>query len=287
MRFSEILMALAVPLIWGLGVTFSKPVVDQFPPILLMALRFSVTSLVLVWFVTPPWQLMRSLFVIALISAAVQYALTFNGLRLLDASTAVLVVQLEVPFCTFLAIVFLKERVTLRKWLGIAVAFVGVLLITGEPRFEDNHLGILLVIGGALSWAIGQVMVRNLGQIGGFTVIAWVAVLATPQLFIVSAIFETGQVEAVRSAGFLVWAVVVYLGLIMTAVAYGLWYTLLGRHPLSQLAPFLLLLPVFSVIANIILLDEQLTLMLIIGGSTIIGGVAFIVFEQSPNVDDT
>ena len=281
------MMALAVPLIWGLGVTFSKPVVDQFPPILLMALRFTVTSLVMVWFVKPPWRLMRSLFVIALISAAVQYGLTFNGLRLLDASTAVLIVQLEVPFCTLLAIAFLKEKTTLRKWLGMATAFVGVLLIAGEPRFEDNHLGILLVIGGALSWAIGQVMVRNLGQIGGFTVIAWVAVLATPQLFILSAIFETGQVEAVSSAGFLVWAVVVYLGLIMTAVAYGLWYSLLGRYPLSQLAPFLLLLPVFSVIANIILLGEQLTLMLIIGGSTIIGGVAIIVFEKPPKVDDS
>ena len=281
------MMALAVPLIWGLGVTFSKPVVDQFPPILLMALRFTVTSLVMVWFVKPPWRLMRSLFVIALISAAVQYGLTFNGLRLLDASTAVLIVQLEVPFCTLLAIAFLKEKTTLRKWLGMAIAFVGVLLIAGEPRFQGNHLGILLVIGGALSWAVGQVMVRNLGQVGGFTLIAWVAVFATPQLFLATAIFETGQIEAIRSASWLVWVVVVYLGLIMTAVAYGLWYTLLGKYPISQVAPFLLLLPVFSIIANIILLGEHLTPMLVIGGVTIIGGVAFIVFEQPPDAQFT
>jgi len=280
MKTSDVLMAVAVPLIWGMGFTFAKPVVEQFPPILLMALRFTVTALILVWFVKPPWHLMRDIFIIALISAAVQYGLTFNGLRLLDASTAILVVQLEVPFCTLLAMIFLKEQTTMRKWLGMGVAFGGVALIAGEPRLAGNHLGILLTIGGAFSWAIGQVMARGLGQVGGFTLIAWVAVFAAPQLFVASAIFEDNQIELIRSAGWEIWATVVYLGIVMTAVGYGFWYHLLGKYPVSQVAPFLLLLPIFTIIASVLLLGETLTPWVVAGGLAVIAGVAVIVIER-------
>lgn len=270
-------------MIWGMGFTFAKPVVEHFPPILLMALRFTVTALVLVWFVKPPWHLMRDIFFIALISAAVQYGLTFNGLRLLDASTAVLVIQLEVPFCTLLAIFFLKEQTSLRKWLGMAIAFGGVALIAGEPRLAGNHTGILLTIGGAFTWAIGQVMIRRLGQVGGFTLIAWVAVFATPQLFVASALFEDNQIEAIRSAGWMVWGTVVYLGIVMTAVGYGFWYHLLGKYPVAQVAPFLLLLPIFTVIASILLLGETLTPWLLAGGAVVIVGIAVIVIKRPGN----
>ena len=49
MKLSDVLIALMVPLVWGMGLVVAKPAVDQFPPILLMALRFFVTALILVW----------------------------------------------------------------------------------------------------------------------------------------------------------------------------------------------------------------------------------------------
>ncbi len=54
LRPQDVLMGLAVPLIWGLGVVFAKAAIEHFPPILLMALRFTLTALILVWFVEPP-----------------------------------------------------------------------------------------------------------------------------------------------------------------------------------------------------------------------------------------
>jgi O-acetylserine/cysteine efflux transporter len=68
----------------------------------------------------------------------------------------------------------------------------------------------------------------------------------------------------------------------MTALGYSLWYTLIRRHPVGQVAPFLLLLPVFSVIGGITLLGEQLTLHVALGGAVVIAGVAFILFERVP-----
>ncbi len=281
-RPRDLLMGLMVPLIWGMGVVFAKAAIGHFPPILLMALRFSLTALVLVWFVRPPWHLMRQIFWIALISAAVQYSLTFNGLRGVDASTAVLVIQLEVPYLVILGVIFLRETAGLRKWIGIAISFVGVAFIAGEPKLGGAWVALILLAGGAFAWAVGQIMVSRLGEIGGFTLIAWVAVFAAPQLFVFSAVLEGPPLPYIRSADWVVWSTVAYLGIVMTAFGYGLWYTLLGRHPVSRVGPFLLLLPVFSVIGGVVLLEEELTMMVMTGGSVVILGLAIILIERPP-----
>ncbi len=282
MSVQHILLAVSVPLIWGMGFVFAKGALEFFPPILLMAFRFLVTASVLVWFVKPPVALMGRIALIALISAAIQYSLTFTGLKNLDASIAVLVVQLEVPFMVLLGVVFLKERPDLQKYFGIVLAFAGVALIAGEPRLEHTYLPLALVVGGAFFWAVGQVMIRSLGEVGGFTLIAWVAVMATPQLFIASAIFEENQLELIQQANWIVWGTVIYLGLVMTAIGYTIWYHLLGKYELRQVGPFLLLLPVFSIIASAIFLDEKMTTTSWIGGIIVIFGIGVITVEKWP-----
>lgn len=276
MKPVDILLAIAVAVIWGMGFIFAKAAIDHFPPILLMALRFTLTALVLVWFVRPPWQLLHKLFWIALVSAAVQYSLTFTGLKGLDASTASLVVQLEVPFGALLAWLVLRDPLGWRRAFGMLLAFIGVALIAGEPRYEDNLQSILLVVGGALTWAVGQIMIKRLGVVGGFTLIAWVAVCAAPQLFVASLLIEDGQFDAIMHAPPIVWMAVLYLGLVMTAFGYALWYHLLGRNDVNQVMPFLLLLPVTAVAGGVLLLDETLTINIVAGGALAIGGVAII-----------
>jgi len=281
LRPMEIAMGIAVPLIWGLGVVFAKAAIEHFPPVLLMSLRFALTALLLVWFVRPPWGLMGRLFAIALVSAALQYSLTFNGLRGVDASTAVLVIQLEVPFLAILGAVFLGEKAGPRSWTGIAIGFAGVALIAGEPRLEGAWGSLALLMGGAFAWAVGQIMVRRLGRLDGFTMIAWVAVFAAPQLLAISLALEADHLAAIRAAGWVVWGTVAYLGLVMTALGYGLWYSLVLRHPVSRVGPFLLLLPVFSVIGGVTLLGEELSLRIAIGGAVVVAGVALILTART------
>lgn len=276
----DMLMGLAVALVWGMGLVFAKAAIAHFPPILLMSLRFTVTALALVWFVKPPLGQMRALFWVAIVSAAVQYSLTFTGLKGLEAGVTALIVQLEVPFLTLLGALLLKEVTGARKWLGIGLAFAGVAIIVGAPRVAGAWGSVALVIGGSFVWALGQIMVRRLRDIGGLTVTAWVAVFAAPQLLGMSLLFETGHVEALRSAGPVVWAAVAYLGLIMTALGYGLWYSLIRRHPVSQVAPFLLLLPVCSVVGGAVFLGEALDWRTLLGGAVVIAGVAVIIVER-------
>jgi len=284
MKPLDILIAIAVPVTWGLGLVLAKPAVDQFPPILLMALRFSVAALVLVWFVPIPRAALKMLCFAALIGSTLQYGLTFNGLRMLDASTTGLLVQAEAPFLTLIGAIFLGERLGMRRIAGMAVAFAGIYLISGEPRIQGQELGVAMVLGGAFLWACGQVLIRTVGPIGGMTAIAWVSAFAAPQLWIASALVEGGQGAALAGAGAQVWATVLYLGLVMTALGYSCWYHVLGRYEVSRVAPYLLLTPVTSVLGAAALLGEALTTTILAGGAVVIAGVALLVIERRPVV---
>ncbi len=276
MKPLDVILAVLVPVIWGMGFVVAKAAMEHFPPILLMALRFSVTALVLVWWFRPPKGILMDLFWIAMVSAALQYSLTFTGLKEIDASTAALLVQLEVPFGVLMGYLVFHDRITTWQVIGMVLAFAGTTLIVGEPSLANSMFHMMLVIAGAFTWSVGQVMLKRLGVVGGFTLITWVAVLATPQLFIASFVIETGQWEAIRTAYWGVWMAVVYLGIIMTALGYAMWYHLLGKYPVGHVMPFLLLLPVAAVAGGVLFLDEILTTTILIGGVLSLSGVAII-----------
>jgi O-acetylserine/cysteine efflux transporter len=284
MNFIHILMAIAVPLIWGTGFVVAKGAISEFPPILLMAFRFLVTSVVLVWFVKPPVGQLRVLFLIAIVASAIQYSLTFSGLKGLDAGFAALIVQLEVPFLVILGAIILGEKTSQRKWTGIIIAFAGVGLLVGKVEFNNAWGSVALVVAGAFTWAVGQIFVRKLKNIDGLTTTAWVAVFATPQLFIMSLIFETNQMEFIENASVSVWWSVLYLGVIMTALGYYFWNTLIRTYAIEKVAPFLLLLPVFSLIGGVLFLGELISIAKILGGLIVILGVAFVSLEKKPDV---
>jgi O-acetylserine/cysteine efflux transporter len=109
-------------------------------------------------------------------------------------------------------------------------------------------------------------MISRLKGLSGITILAWVAIMATPQMLIASLIIEDGQWQAITTASLVDWSIIFYLAFIMTVVGYSVWYHLLSSVDVSKVSPFLMLLPITSIIAGMVLLDEKLTLSMIIGG---------------------
>ena len=174
-----------------------------------------------------------------------------------------------------------KEKAEKKTFIGIAMAFTGVAIMTQQNDIRVNINSVFLVVLGGLAWAVGQVLIRKLIDIRVMQITAWVAVFAVPQLFFMSAIFETGQIEALQNASSIVWWAVVYLGLVMTAFGYLLWNNLIRNHNVGKVAPFLLLLPIFSLIGGVVFLGETPTLLMLIGGVIILLGVGLITIPQS------
>ncbi|MCS5592173.1 MAG: EamA family transporter [Gammaproteobacteria bacterium] len=273
MSLKQILLALIVPITWGLGFTLAKIGLEQFSPLLIMSMRFGIAGLILVWFTQPPWGRMREIFMVALIGSTIQYGLTFNGLRGVDASTAAILVQLEGPILALFGAFLFKERLGIARIIGMILALLGVFIIVGEPRLEDSLDSALLLIAGSSVWAVAQLMISRLKGLSAITILAWVAVMATPQMLIGSLILEEGQWQAMMTADWVDWSIVLYLALIMTVIGYSVWYHLLSSVDVSKISPFLMLLPVTSIIAGVTLLDEELTASMIIGGLMIMTGV--------------
>jgi len=270
----QILLALIVPITWGLGFTLAKIGMEQFPALLIMTIRFGIAGLILVWFTKPPWGHMREIFVVALIGSTIQYGLTYNGLKGIDASTAAILVQLEGPILAIMGAFLLKEKLGITRALGMGLAFIGVLIIVGEPRLDGHLDSVILLIAGSAVWAVAQIMISRLKDLSGITILAWVAIMATPQMFVASLLIEDGQWLAITTASFIDWSIILYLALIMTVLGYSVWYHLLSSVDVSKVSPFLMLLPITSIIAGIVLLDEKLTSSMILGGLLIMSGVA-------------
>ncbi len=282
MNTKHILLALIVPITWGIGFTLAKIGMEQFPPLLLMSMRFGIAGLIIVWFTKPPWGHMRYIFVVAVVGSTLQYGLTYNGLRGLDASTAAILVQLEAPILALLGAIILKEKVGLDKAIGMSLAFVGVFVISGEPRLEGSLDSVALVLTGAVVWALAQIMVSKLKSLSGITILAWVSVMAAPQMILASFIFENGQVQSILSATLVDWSIVLYLAIVMTALGYTVWYHLLRVCEVSKVSPFLMLLPVSSIATGMLLLDEVFTISMAIGGALVFVGVGATIVNWRP-----
>jgi O-acetylserine/cysteine efflux transporter len=189
---------------------------------------------------------------------------------------------LEVPLASLLAAIVLKDVLGWRRTFGMVLGFAGIAVIAlFEKSVQVNYISLLLVIGGAFTWAVGQIMVKKIGPIGGFTLIAWIALFTAPQLLLMSLLFESDHLQAIASASWVVWGAVAYMGVIMTAVGYAMWYRLLGLYDVNQVMPYLLLLPVFGIAGSVVFLGETVSPAVIAGGLVAVTGVGIIVTARA------
>ena len=281
MKTKDIFIALLVPTILGFGFVIAKPAMQYFPPYLLMGMRFTIPALMLVWWFPLPKGLYFDLFKVSLIGSTLQYGLTYTGLNIIDASSAVLLVMLEVPFGIIIAFFLLKEIPTIKNIFGLVIAFIGVYILTGAPNLEGKYIGVILVLSGSFTWALGAVMAKPLSKkIGAFALMTWLCVFSGPMLLLVSLVFDGNPITYFLSANINSWLTVIFLGFFLQPVGYGAWYYVLKRYPVNKVMPVLLILPVTGLITSIFLLGEDPPKQVFIGGLIIVFGVGLILFTK-------
>ena len=283
MNLKDTLIASLVPIFLGFGFVIAKPAMVDFPPILLMGLRFTFAASILIWWFPIPKKYLKKIFIAALIANVLQYSLTYSGLNLIDASAAVLLVQTEVPFGVLFAFFMLKEKPNLRSMIGISIAFAGVYILTGSPNLDGKIVGIGLTIIGSAVWALGQVLVKPLSkEINPLALVAWLALFSGPILIIISSILDGNTYENVKTASMYSWIIAIYLGFIMQPITYGCFYYVLKNNPMYKVLPIVTMgIPLTGLLAAVFLLGEKPTVELFVGGLVILIGVVMIVLKTS------
>jgi O-acetylserine/cysteine efflux transporter len=272
-----LLLALVAPFCWGTGLAMAKPAVTHFPPLFMMLLIYSVIAVIM--FITvrerikTPW---RSLLLISAFSVTIQGAFVFWGLRGVEATTANLVLQTQVPMAVFLGWLVAGEELNLRKILGTMIALVGVAIVIGLPEQRPALLPVTLIILGGFFWAFGQVLARKLSQDSGIMLLKANALMGIPQLILATAIFETGQWQSITSAGSIEWATLAFVGFVGFYLAYIAWFSLLRRCRMDEAAPFVLLMTPIGLLTAVIVLGERMSGAQLLGAAVLLLGLAIV-----------
>lgn len=278
MRRQDLLLALAVPLVWGFAFTMAKPASQHFPPLFMVAIVFGFVlvtySLLFPGRIATPFWLGL---LMASCSGSLQMIPLFMGLARIDASYAVLLLQAQVPLAVIAAALLNGEAISPIRMGGIVLSFLGVAAIAGLPEHPPSLLAVGLVLLGSVIWAVGQALIKRVSRDEPTRLYRLVALHSLPQLAIGSALLETGQWASVVTATPAQWASLASLAVLGSAIGNLLWYTLLGRVRVDLATPFLLLMPVVGVVASALVLGDRLTLAHGVGGALILAGLAIVV----------
>jgi len=193
---------------------------------------------------------------------AAEFVFIFGGLRFTGASRMTVFVN-TAPCLTALGLaVFIpKERLGLRQWFGVLMAFSGLALAFADGFTAPGRatlLGDAFGLIGALFWAATTVLVRTtkLGSASAEKTLFYqlaVSALILPPVSV--AMGEAGIVSV--TAG--VVAIVIYQAAVVAFASYLAWFWLLTQYLAARLKAFVFLSPMFGVVFGVAILDEPLS----------------------------
>ncbi|MSP50464.1 MAG: DMT family transporter [Alphaproteobacteria bacterium] len=281
MRLADLVLVLLISLAWGLTFIAGKVGLREIPPVWFTGLRFVMLIAVLAPLLRVVPKQMPRILAVSFFCGALHFSLQYTALKLADdVSTIAIVSQVTLPFAVILAVVFLGERLSPLRLVGIVAAFAGVVVIGFDPRVFSYANAVILVMVASLSMALAQVLMRGLGNVGVFNLQAWVALVSAPILLALSLILETGQVEAMAAASPLAWGALTFTALGSSLLGFAGMYHLLRRYPVSLVTPMFLLAPVFGVVAGIVVLGDVVTARILIGAAVTLSGVLVVALAH-------
>jgi O-acetylserine/cysteine efflux transporter len=274
------LLAFAVAFIWGLNFIAIDASLAQFPPMLLVALRFALLAIPTLIVVPWPGVPVRWWLLYGVGFGILQFLFLYWGMAVgMPAGLASLVLQSSAPFTVVLGAVFLRERLTAAQVVGI-IAAVGGLAVVGQQRWESAALlPFLLTIAGGFGWALGNLGNRRAAAGKPLQLVLWMSVVPPLPMLAVSLLVEgphrigTSFTTLATGTGLKAIAGLVYTVLLGTVVGSGLWTYLMAHYPASRVAPYSMLVPVVGVSAAWLVLGETPSLGEIAGSALVVTGV--------------
>jgi O-acetylserine/cysteine efflux transporter len=285
MRPVHVALALLVAAIWGLNFVVIDVGLDDFPPLLLSALRFALASLPLVFMRGGPGVPWRWIVAVAAAIGIVKFSLLFIGMDVgMPAGLASLVLQVQAFFTLGFAAVLLRERLRAAQLAGLVLAGAGLAVVgTGLDGLATPG-GFALVIAAAAAWGIGNVAIKRATPADPFRFMTWWCVIPPLPLLALSFAFEGPAEIGDALAGIDLGGIgaVAYIAFLATTLGWGLWGYLMRAYSASTVAPFSLLVPVFGLGFAALLLGEPLGVRTLIAAVLVVSGV--LLTQRAPRI---
>lgn len=279
-------LLLASCLFWGVQQVLIKATVTEVPPLWQAALRFAgATALLWLWCAVRGVPLFRrdgslragllagSLF-------AGEFACIYLGLR--DTTASRLTVFLYTsPFVVALLLPRLvpSERLRPLQWAGLFIAFAAVAFAFGEgfrgATSSRQLRGDALALAAGVLWGLTTLVIRasTLARTSAEKTLFYqvaVTALAAPLLSL-----ALGEPWSLRYSTF-AWTSLALQTVVGAFASYLAWMWLLGHYPATKMSSFTFLTPVFALVFGVALLDEPLTLQLVLALAGVAAGIVLV-----------
>ena len=278
-------LGLLIVFFWGTNFVVVRWGLGMLPPLLMAAIRFSLTLFPAILFLKKPNVSWGTL---ALYGASVgtgQFGLLYIAMDgFISPGVASLVMQLQVFFTIAVAARRTGEKPHLQNLIGLVLAVVGIGVILMHNGQDITLTGLALTLGGALCWAISNQTTREAGRAAAakgtpmnpLAFVVWASLFSMPGLFAASLLLEGPHriLAAVSSSHWVIWPTLVWQSAANTLFGYTMWAWLLTRYPAGTVAPLSLLVPVFGIGASALVLHEPLPLWKISACLLIMAGLA-------------
>ena len=283
----------AVAFFWGGTFVAGRFLAGSVHPVAAAFFRFAIASCCLLLAVCmsegrlPKLNARQALAVAALgLTGVFAYNLFFfNGLSLIGAARAALIIALNPVAITLCSALIYREALPLSRLVGIPLSVIGALVVItrGHPLqiFSGGvGRGVLLIFGCVLSWTlysvIGKTAMRGLSPLAA---VCWSSIAGT--LLLSGPAWLYGSLAEAARFSWDVWFSIGYLGLFGTVVGF-LWY-FQGIQSIgpSRAAVFINFVPVNGVLLATLLLDEPLDISLLGGGLLVVCG-AYLANAPKP-----
>jgi O-acetylserine/cysteine efflux transporter len=278
----HIAAALLIAATWGLNFTVIRFGLDEFTPLAFASWRFLLGALPVLVLPRPAisWKALAGTGVFLF---AGQFVFLFFAMQagLPPGLTSVLV-QLQGPLTLVVAALGLRERATAGQWTGLAVALLGVLVIARSVEGQASLLAVGLALLSALSWAVGNLFLRETRSASILGVTAW-ASLVPPLPLLVAALLHDGwtaTMAPVLAPTLRGWSVLLYTVVPVMWLGYLAWGTLLRSYPAGKVGPVSLLVPCCALIFSSLLTGEAVGGWRLAGIGIVLGGVALGIFTS-------
>ena len=201
------------------------------------------------------------------------------GVELTTAGHAVVASSSTSIFTGLIESIARRQWPRLRWWIGTLVAFVGALILISESlglsnsdaTWQGDALCLLGAFFGSMAFYLGS---RLSIQYGATSVTLWSVFFASVLLLPVLAVTET--TTSLLKLNIMNWAVVFYLAAGASVIATITWYYALSRGGIGRMAVWQFALPIVGIFLATIVLDEQITVALIVSVMVILSGIALV-----------
>lgn len=287
MKPKHLLLALITVISWGLNFIAIHESLRDLPPILLCAVRFTLTALPWVFFLPKPKAPFKLILGYGIFTFAIQFGLLFGGIYLgLPAGLSSLIIQVQVFFSMGLAALYFGDIPSIWKLFGALVSFIGIGIVASHVDGNTTFTGLLITVVSALCWSIGNIFSKKIATESPVALVAWGSLVAAPVMLIVSLFFDGPDliVTSLENISLNTIISIIYIVYISSFVGYGIWGFLLNSYPTAVITPFTLLVPVVGLVSAAFFLGEELTPWKLLACLFVMAGLVFNLLEKQIRV---